>query len=471
MSGILNKIYNLSPVHVQNAILTGYCILLDKERYGGKYRNYKAQFNHMQWQSQDELADYQNHRLRRLIEHSYNTVPYYHNLFKRIGLTPIDINNNEDLYKIPVLTRKDIIENFNDLKSKAFKKNELKYGHTSGTTGAPLEVAYDKRVIYATYALMDRQYDWAGVKLGKNGDRIAVVRGNVIVPIERSKPPFWRHNYYHNQLLLSSFHLSKENLPHYFRKLDKFRPVVLDGYPSTLYVLARFLNEYQRTFPVKAVITSSETLYDFQRTEIEKAFKCHVFDYFAAAERVIFATECEHHQGHHISSEYGITEILNNDLQPMGKGSQGILTGTSLHNYGMPLIRYLTNDVSGLKDVQCSCGRNLPLMEDVSTKAEDIIALRDGRMISPSVLTHPFKPMYSIEESQIIQEDYDLVVIKLVPNEKYCDADTNHLITEFAARLGMNVKIKIEKVDSLERTKSGKFKWVVSKVDQGIKVP
>jgi phenylacetate-CoA ligase len=196
-----------------------------------------------------------------------------------------------------------------------------------------------------------------------------------------------------------------------------------------------------------------------------------VFDYFAAAERVIFATECDRHEGHHVSDEYGITEILDEDHQPVGKGAQGILTGTSLHNYGMPLIRYMTNDVSGLRDTCCSCGRKLPLMEDVSTKAEDILALRDGRMISPSVLTHPFKPMYSIEESQIVQEDYDLVVIKLVPNQRYNESDSDHLINEFTARLGKDVTIKIEKVDAIERTKSGKFKWVISKVDKGIKVP
>jgi len=471
MSGLMNKIYNLTPVLMQNAILTGYCILLDRERYGGKYREYKTRFDQLQWQPLEKLEEYQNDSLRKLIAHSYDTVPYYRNLFKQHKLKPADIQCKEDLEKLPVLTRKNIYENFNDLKSQAFKNHQLKLGHTSGTTGTPLEVCYDQGVIYATYALMDRQYDWAGARLGKKGDRIAVARGNVIVPIEQSTPPYWRHNYYHNQLLLSSFHLSRENLPHYFRKLDEFKPVVMDGYPSTLYLLARFLNENQRTFPVKAVITSSETLYDFQRTEIEKAFQCKVFDYFAAAERVIFATECDHHKGHHISSEYGITEILSDDHQPVGRGSLGILTGTSLHNYGMPLIRYLTNDVSGLKDSYCGCGRKLPLMEDVSTKAEDIIALRDGRMISPSVLTHPFKPMYSIEESQIIQEDYDLVVIKLVPNEKYSEADANHLITEFTARLGKDVTIKIEKVESLERTKSGKFKWVISRVDKGIKVP
>jgi len=111
------------------------------------------------------------------------------------------------------------------------------------------------------------------------------------------------------------------------------------------------------------------------------------------------------------------------------------------------------------------------LMEDVATKSEDILALKDGRMISPSVLTHPFKPMHGIEASQIIQEDYDLVRIKLIPNHEFKPSDKEHLVREFQARLGGSVIIEIELVDELPRTKAGKFKWVISKVDKGIQVP
>jgi len=138
---------------------------------------------------------------------------------------------------------------------------------------------------------------------------------------------------------------------------------------------------------------------------------------------------------------------------------------------GMPLIRYVTNDVSAMKRVACSCGRGLPLMEDVTTKAEDILALSDGRMISPSVLTHPFKPMHTVEASQIVQDDYDSIEIRVVPREGYSDADTQHLLREFRERLGEDVRVRVTKVAELERSRSGKFKWVVSKVSGSVKVP
>lgn len=471
MTDLLKRLYDHSPAFVQNLALSAYCIALDRERYGPEFQRLRGWLEESQWDSSEKMQNWQDERLRMLVKHAYETVPYYRELFDRRGLSPQDIQHQGDLGKIPLLTRRDIQSNFDRLWSRAFKRKHLRLGHTSGTTGSPLEVLYDHGVVAATYAMMDRQYRWAGARLSRSGDRIAVLRGNVIVPVTRGKPPYWRYNYVHNQLLLSSFHLSPDNLPHYANELRRFKPVVLDGYPSTLYILAKYFRSRGERFPVRAVITSSETLYDFQRELIEESFGCRVFDYFAAAERVIFATECEQHIGHHLCSEYGITEVVDQQGEALPPGEAGVLVGTSLHNLGMPLLRYVGNDVTVLKPLPCSCGRGLPLMEDVATKAEDIIALRDGRMISPSVLTHPFKPMHTVEASQVIQEDYDLVRIKIVPCGTFGEPERNHLVHEFKARLGEDVEVIVEETDTLPRTASGKFKWVISKVDKAIRVP
>jgi phenylacetate-CoA ligase len=138
---------------------------------------------------------------------------------------------------------------------------------------------------------------------------------------------------------------------------------------------------------------------------------------------------------------------------------------------GMPLLRYVSNDVSAMKTAACSCGRGLPLMEDVTTKAEDILALADGRMISPSVLTHPFKPMHTVEASQIVQDDYDSIEIRVVPGPGYSEADTRHLLREFRQRLGEGVHVRVTQVPELERSRSGKFKWVISRVSGSVQVP
>ena len=468
MESRMKGLYDALPVFMQNIILSGFSALLDRQRYGGNFKAFQKFLQQSQWYSAEQLKEYQQGRLGELIAYSYQHVPYYRRIMDERALNPDDIQTIDDLQKLPVLTRQDIKQHFDELLSDEFDPASVTRGHTSGTTGSPLEICYSDELIHMNYAMLDRQYQWAGVHLKRSGDRIAVIRGNVIVPLQQARPPFWRYNYFHNHMLLSSFHLSREHLPSYINALERFNPKVLDGYPSTVYVLARYLKDSGRKMKLQAVLTSSETLFDFQREVIEESFECRIFDYFGAAERVLFATECDKHEGHHIGSEYGITEILDRDYRPAAADEMGYLVATSLHNRAMPMIRYLTNDMSSIKSASCSCGRSLPLMEDVTTKAEDLLTLRDGRLISPSVLTHPFKPLTSIIESQVIQEDLDNVCIKLVTGDSFSETDEHSLINGFRERLGDDVHVRIEKVDSLERTRNGKFKWVISRVEPGI---
>jgi phenylacetate-CoA ligase len=468
MNRYASAIYRSAPVWGQNLMLTGFAALLSRERYGGRYAEYRDLLAETEWQSRQDLEAYQDERLRLIVAHAYETVPFYRRRFDEQRLKPADIRGRADLYKVPLLTRDDIRTHFDDLRSRSIAPSVLRTGHTSGTTGTPLTVGYDRDTVWMTYAVFDRHYEWAGLRMGRNGDRVAVVRGNVIVPLEQRRPPFWRHNWKQNQLLLSSFHLSRTNLAAYFEKLSDFRPTVLDGYPSTLYVLAKYLQNRGETFPVHAAVSSSETLYDFQRETIEAAFTCRVFDYYALAERAVFSGECDRHQGHHVAMEYGFAEVIDEDANPLPRGAVGKLLGTTLHNMAMPLIRYVTNDRTALRNETCACGRGLELMDDVTTKAEDVLTLKDGRLVSPSVLTHPFKPLDCIEGSQIVQTALDAVTVRIVPGPTYSQSLTAHLVRELHARLGEDVRIDVQMVDRLETSANGKFKWVISHVPLGI---
>jgi phenylacetate-CoA ligase len=468
MNPVLSRVYRLSPIWAQNWMLTGYASLLERERYRGRYAEFQERLARTEWMSSADLAGYQDERLRAIVAHAYETVPFYRERFDAIRLTPADVRGQADLPKIPLLTRDEVRHNFARLRSTAPADGSMRTGHTSGTTGTPLTVGYDRATVWMTYAVFDRHYRWAGLRMSHDGDRIAVARGNVIVPLEQRSPPFWRTNRRLNQLLLSSFHMSRANLPAYFDALRAFAPAVLDGYPSTLFLLAKYLQSRAEFFPLQAAITSSETLYDFQRAVIEERFQCRVFDYYALAERTVFSGECDRHEGHHVSTEYGIAEIVEPGGVPIPAGQEGQLVGTSLHNTAMPLLRYVTNDRSALRAGLCSCGRPLPLMDDVTTKAEDVLTLKDGRLISPSVLTHPFKPLDCIEGSQIVQTAPDRVTVRIVAGPAYTDAHTHHLVTELQSRLGGDVRIDVVMVRELETRANGKFKWVISHVPLGI---
>lgn len=468
MESRFKPLYDRLPAWVQNLAVTAVSAQLQKERYGGDFVEHKALLERSQWFTKADLEAYQTQRVKDIVTYAYAKVPYYQRVMREHDIKPEQIQCLDDLKRFPLLTKADIKANFDQLLSTDFDMAKVAKGHTSGTTGSPLEICYDPGMIHMNYALLDRQYAWAGTRLQAFGDRVAVIRGNVVVPLEQKHAPFWRYNYLHRQLLLSSFHLSPNTIGAYLDELRRYQPRVLDGYPSTVYVLAKHLKNIGQTLPLHAVLTSSETLFDFQRATIEESFQCKVFDYFGAAERVVFATECDRHEGHHLADEYGYTELLDDDGVAVPVGTLGKLVATSLHNIAMPLIRYVTNDMTALRATPCSCGRQLPLVDDVATKAEDLLTLRDGRLISPSVLTHPFKPLTSIAESQVVQEDLDTVIVKVVPTDRFGPEDERHLVEGLEERLGAGVTVRVERVTGLERTKSGKFKWVISKVGLGI---
>ena len=453
--------YSNCPIFLQTALLNLKACELYIERYGKKFWKRFNEFDKNQWLSESELREMQDEKLRSLVQYAYENVPYYNSIMRDRKLSPADITSTEDLYKQPILTREAVKENAASLVSKKYPKKLLRHGHTSGTTGSPLDFHYDIQTCVVHLVAVWRQRYWAGMEYG---DTIATFQGRVIVPLCQNNPPFWRKNYINNQMFFSSFHLHEKNLPYYFEKLEKEKIQFIEGYPSNLYILALYLLKKKQVFPVKAVLTSSETLFENQREAIEKAFQCKIFDFYGMAERAVFATECSAHSGHHLNSDYSITEFLDSDNQPVPKGRLGKIVATSLYNYAMPFIRYQTNDSCSLKNYKCSCGRNFPLMDDIATKNESIVTLPDGRLISPSVFTHPFKPMHNIIESQIIQEELDKLRVKVVKNNHYSNDDEMKLVAAFNERLGDQIKIQIEYVDSIPKTKSGKFKWVISNI-------
>lgn len=455
------NIYKRSPIVIQNIMLNAKAIELYYERYGYKFNKKMKFFQENLFKSYKELKEYQSLKLRSLIKDAYHNVPYYRKIMKLHGIKLRDIDSVEDLEKFPVLKKEHIKNHFQQLISKKHKKILLRHGHTSGTTGTPLDVKYDIQTCVVHHVADWRQKQLAGMNFG---DPYASIQGRVIVPLEQTKPPFWRKNYVNNQLFLSAFHLTEKNIPFYLEKLYKENIKFIEGYPSNLYILSLYLNKYNQKLPMTAVLTSSETLFDHQRQSIEKSFDCNMFDFYGMAERTVFASECSKHTGKHINMDYGITEFLDSDDNPVSKGNLGRIIGTSLHNYAMPLIRYETNDSCTLKSENCSCGCQFPIMDNVTTKNESIVTLPDGRLISPSVLTHPFKPMHNILESQIIQKDYDLINIKIVKNINFTYEDEKVLIKSFKERLGNDIRIQIDYVKQIQKSESGKLKWVMSHI-------
>ena len=423
-----------------------------------------------QWWSRDKILELQNQRLRQLVRHAYDKVPYYRNIFDERALKPDDIERVEDLVKLPVLTKQLIRNNFDNIMARGFPTKELIPNSTAGSTGEPL-------VFYSTrddqynwgFAAAQRAYRWAGNELGEKCVWLRWVRPY------RSKMEKFRETsaqFFERILFLDAREMSAEKLTLFVRKLEKFQPAFIRGYPSAIYLLARFIErEGKPRLRLKAIITTSEQLYDYQRDLFAKVFGYETYSHYTSWEVHAIATECPEHSGYHIAAENVIVEIVDDEGGLVPVGGEGRILITNLHNYAMPFIRYDMGDVGVSSDKACPCSRGLPLLAALNGRKCDIIFTRSGKSIPGMAIPKEFLAPFGIEQFQIVQETYQRVVVKLVLGREYpaehLDKLTREIISQYQPIFGEDMDITIELVDQIPLTREGKRRVVTSNLPEG----
>lgn len=385
-------------------------------------------------------------------------MPYYHQLFKTSGLTADDFRNFEDLKKLPILEKSIIRENPESLLDERLDRKNLISLSTSGTTGTPLILYRTKYLNAAAFAFLEvRNHAMAAMRRRIN--RSVSIGGHLVAAPNRKRPPFWVYNKRWNQLYMSSYHLSNETLGSYVDQLRKFKAEYIEGYPSSVSAIAQYIVE-NKLGPVefKVCFTTAEILTDEQRNLIKQAFKCRTYDQYGCGELAILATECS--QGNmHLSPEISYVEVVDQNDHPVPPGQTGQLICTTLFNKVQPLIRYRIGDRGALDEKNiCPCGSSMPLLKSIEGRSDHVLITKDGRKIGR--LDPIFKGVEGVREAQIIQRDYDVFIIKIMPARDFSEKDKAVLIENLAQRVGP-ANIQILTVDTIERTASGKFRAII----------
>lgn len=135
------------------------------------------------------------------------------------------------------------------------------------------------------------------------------------------------------------------------------------------------------------------------------------------------------------------------------------IIGTGFCNSAFPLIRYDTGDIARIRyDDQ---GRIQIL--GIDGRSTEYVKLPGGRRIGVTGLDN-FEYLTKIEAAQYIQEDLYSLTVKVVKGKGYDEQEEKGLLNEIYSRIPKEVKVKIEYVDKLERTKSGKIRLIISEV-------
>ena len=198
------------------------------------------------------------------------------------------------------------------------------------------------------------------------------------------------------------------------------------------------------------------------RETIEEAFQCPVFDHYGCKETTIKACECSRREGYHISVENGILETVKDGGQVVGE--TGSILMTDFRNQAMPFIRYEVGDSGTISAEQCSCGRSLPLLESILGRSNDVVVLPRGRVLPGEFFPHILKDVSGIIQYQVEQRAVDRIVVRIVKSQNFREEDQRTLLSNLSEWLGEEVEVKLEYVDDISLTPTGKQKIVVSHV-------
>ncbi|MDD5674486.1 MAG: hypothetical protein PHC61_09995, partial [Chitinivibrionales bacterium] len=402
-------IYYHLPVFLQNTFLSLYGYQVNKNRYAGNYSRFKKEADaRLSWR-REALEEYQFQKLKSTLKDAIDNVAYYKKSYKDCGISINDIKTISDFRNLPLLEKEPLRKAPSEFISKKYDPKTLQVIHTTGSTGTPLNIFCTPEVRQNNYAFYDRFLEIAG--LFTHGKR-ATLGGRIIVAADQNHPPFWRNSSLQKNMLFSSYHLTEKNIPFYIEALRKYKPDLIDSYPSSLFVIADFAkrNGMDLKNITKGITTSAETLFPEQREIISEMFGVPVFDQYGAAEMCVFAGQCQ--QGnYHIHSDYGIVEFLKSDGAYGLPGEECELVCTSFINPVMPLIRYRIGDIGVLSAQECSCGLPFPVLEKIVGRIDDSIVTPDGRIIGR---LSPVLKGFPIKEAQYVQNTRDSIEVRIV---------------------------------------------------------
>jgi len=416
-------------------------------------------------------------KLTNLLKYASKNVPFYQEFFKEKHLNEelIESNPFEVLSKLPIITK----QMLND-ESEKFQSAEKRIGiyenFTGGSTGIPLRVLQDREYSDWSGAVGYLFLDWAGWSLH---DRILKIWGSARDVLGQGKGLKRKlSTWLFDIKILDAFKISSENIDRYIKEIEQYKPAILECYVDAAYAIASEIlrRGIELKHKPKGIIVSAGTLYPEFEKVIVKAFNAPVFNRYGSREAGDIASSCPYGTIH-VSPFTHYVEIVNEKNEPLEEGTGKIIL-TVLTNYTMPLIRYEIGDVATVSKYNniCKCGRDWQTLNRIEGRDISMFKKKGGSLISPFFLIHFIGVVHNkgfIEKYQVIQEDYDKYIIKLVirkgysKNSEIVRNNLEELLIDFKKVLGEDSKIDIEYCDEIPPSSSGKYLFFISKVKEG----
>jgi phenylacetate-CoA ligase len=414
-----------------------------------------------QWWPPARLQELQLQRLRALLTEAGRHVPYYRDLFRERGFYPAGVQSLADLKRLPFLTKPVVRANIDALKHE--QARGLARFNTGGSSGEPLIFFIGTERVSHDVAAKWRATRWWGVDIG---DPEIVVWGSPIELGSQDRLRAWRDKLLRTELL-PAFEMSESRLDGFVAAIRRRRPKMLFGYPSALSHIARHaeaLGQRMDDLGIEVAFVTSERLYDDQRATIARVFGCGVANGYGGRDAGFIAHECPS-GGMHLTAEDILVEIVDRDGRVLPPGEAGEIVVTHLATRDFPFIRYRTGDVAVLGTEPCACGRGLPLLKEIQGRTTDFVVAADGTVMHGLALVYVLRDLPEVRQFKIVQESLTRLHVLLVTDAPLASALEREIAVKMKARLGSSVDVHIERVAEIAPERSGKYRYVVSRVD------
>jgi len=413
-----------------------------------------------QWLSPEKLREYQEMRLRKIVDHAYQRVPYYKALFDNLGLSPTDIRRVEDLKLLPLLTKDSVRDESSALLAEKSDQYQPKLYSTSGTSGEPLLFYLDKSANTLEFVYYWRYWGWAGYRLG---DRFAELGSHFFLERPKLSGDAYHYQTYLRRLHLNSAQVSSSGVSDMASAIRKYRPLFLKGVSSALYFFALNLQEAGISdLKFKAVFSTGEVVTELYRKTVESVLNAPLLDSYGHMERTVSISQCLQ-GGYHVNSDYGILELTNETSGDNGTFLTGRAVGTSLYNLAMPLIRYdIGDEIETFSEPKsCPCGRTLPLIKAIHGRSEDVIVTPDGRFITSLFIVPEF--VRGIRFAQFAQVSESEMEVRVVPSLEWNHEAEEQLLLYTRRLLGPSFRLTLNQTtrNGLQMDRSGKIRSVI----------
>jgi len=454
---LAERIYPHLPVFLQNAACWYYGEKESRLRFGREFDIRLRQLTESEKWSASEIEAYQNEKLRHLIRHAYDYVPYYRERWKSLKISPEDVRSRADLMKLPVLTKEEVRQHHDKFISLKTPRPKLFPRHTSGTTGKGLHFYMTREAIAFQWAVWWRHRLRFGIG---PGTWHANFTGQRVVPITQQTPPYWRWNRPMRQLLINMQSLSPARISRIVEVLNSHRFEYYSGYPSFIHMLACNASDagLRLSNPPRVIFTGAENMLDFQRRDIEAFTGAVLSDHYGSTEACVNASRCPKFV-YHEDFEFCMMEGIQRDPGDSPK----VIVATGFACDAFPFIRYEVGDTATWQENSfCECGRKSAVLNRIDGRSDDYVVTPEGARIAR--LDYLFKDAVNVKEAQIIQEKLGEIRILVVRRDTYTTRDESEIRRDVRTWLSPSLEVTIEYVDEIPRESNGKFRAVLSRL-------